>query len=86
MTNCEGLLDHLQTFDAEGLLVQKEMLDSFFKRWEFLYSETIGFAYILNPETANSAMYKGVAPSGRRLDDYKSTKSQLKHFLKNFFQ
>ena len=80
------IYEHVKKTDLKGLIEKERALEIVMKRWNFIYTSSMGFAYLLNPRTNGKHMLKCVSPvDGSTVDDYQFANSELKAFFMKFY-
>ena len=81
-TDMLKVFEHVSHFNFKGKMDKKEAQQICLRRWNFLHSDTMGFAFILNPITAGKGMLKMRSPlDNSKIDDYRETMKDLREFL-----
>ena len=81
-----NIYHHVESFPFSGIGDKKSALQIVLKRWNFIFSDTMGFAFLLNPITAGQNMLRIKSPiDGKAIDDYEDINRQLKAFLCQYF-
>lgn len=81
------LQKHMQSVELHGLIERDVLMELFQFRWNFIHVPVHGFAYVLNPTTAQSPMDKGICKVRHiRFDDYRDTIEQLKAHFRDYFE
>lgn len=77
-----SIYEHITSFDYRGKMEKNQALQIIIRRWNFIHSDTMGFAFVLNPITNGRSMLKIKNPlDNSKIDDYSDTIMQLKEFL-----